>query len=58
MRAFQASALAIANEVIWRSFSTETWVTFKTFGLTAALFLFFMTQGKLLQKYGIETKKD
>ena len=51
-------ALAVANEVIWRSFSTETWVTFKTFGLTAALFLFFMTQGKLLQKYGIETKKD
>jgi intracellular septation protein len=45
-------ALAIANEVIWRTMSTETWVTFKTFGLTAALFLFFMTQGKLMEKYG------
>ncbi|HEX9858040.1 MAG TPA: inner membrane-spanning protein YciB [Paracoccaceae bacterium] len=48
--------LAVANEVIWRSFSTDTWVNFKTFGLTAALFLFFMTQGRLLAKYG--TGKD
>ncbi|WP_045391183.1 inner membrane-spanning protein YciB [Falsirhodobacter sp. alg1] len=46
--------LALANEIVWRMFSTETWVSFKTFGLTAALFLFFMGQGKLLQKYGIE----
>ena len=28
--------LALLNEVIWRFFSTETWVYFKTFGLTAA----------------------
>ena len=46
-------ALAVANEVIWRNFSTETWVTFKTFGLTAALFLFFMTQARLFEKYGL-----
>jgi intracellular septation protein len=38
--------------------STEAWVNFKTFGLTAALFLFFMAQGKLLEKYGIEEKAD
>ncbi|MGB3243179.1 MAG: inner membrane-spanning protein YciB [Sulfitobacter sp.] len=47
-------ALAIANEVIWRSFSTETWVYFKTFGLTAAIFGFFILQGKLFQRYGVE----
>ena len=46
--------LAVLNEVIWRGFSTQVWVNFKTFGLTAALFLFFMTQGKLLTTYGIE----
>lgn len=46
-------ALAVANEVIWRLFSTDVWVNFKTFGLTAALFLFFLTQGRLLQTYGI-----
>lgn len=43
--------LALLNEVIWRSFSTDTWVYFKTFGLTVALFAFFMMQGTLLAKY-------
>ncbi len=51
-------ALAIANEVIWRLLSTEAWVNFKTFGLTIALFAFFMTQGKLLQRYAVETDAD
>jgi intracellular septation protein len=46
--------LAVLNEVIWRNFSTDAWVNFKTFGLTAAIFLFFMAQGRLMQKYGIE----
>lgn len=46
--------LALANEIMWRMFSTETWVYFKTFGLTAALFVFFITQAGLFQKYGIE----
>lgn len=46
-------ALAVANEVIWRLFSTDVWVNFKTFGLTAALFLFFLTQGRLLQAHAI-----
>ncbi|UMA65464.1 septation protein IspZ [Roseivivax marinus] len=47
-------ALALANELVWRTMSTEAWVYFKTFGLTAALFLFFIFQGKLFQTYGIE----
>ena len=44
--------LALLNEVIWRTMSTENWVWFKTFGLTAAIFLFFMTQGDIFRKYG------
>ena len=44
-------SLAVLNEVIWRSFSTDIWVYFKTFGLTMALFAFFMMQGTLLAKY-------
>ncbi|WP_372605546.1 inner membrane-spanning protein YciB, partial [Actibacterium sp.] len=47
-------ALAIANEVIWRTMSTDMWVNFKTFGLTIAVFAFFMTQGKLLQTYALD----
>ena len=46
--------LAILNELIWRTSSTETWVYFKTFGLTLAMFGFFMTQSKLLQTYSTD----
>jgi intracellular septation protein len=49
--------LAIANEVIWRTMSTETWVYFKTFGLSAAIFIFFMTQTGLFKKYAVESDK-
>jgi len=50
--------LALLNEVIWRTMSTETWVYFKTFGLTAAVFLFFMTQGSLFKRYGLEQESE
>lgn len=50
--------LALLNEVIWRTQSTDTWVYFKTFGLTAAVFLFFMTQAGVFTKYGIEESED
>jgi intracellular septation protein len=46
-------ALAVANEVIWRSQSTDAWVYFKTFGLPVAMFAFFMFQGKVFQKHGL-----
>ena len=46
--------LAILNELIWRTSSTETWVYFKTFGLTLAMFGFFITQSKLLQTYSTD----
>ena len=49
--------LALLNEAIWRSFSTEVWVYFKTFGLTAALFAFLLMQGHLLNKFGIDEKE-
>ncbi len=43
--------LAISNEVIWRTQSTETWVYFETFVLTGATFVFFIAQAGLIQKY-------
>ena len=51
-------ALAVANEVVWRSFSTEVWVGFKTFGLTAALFGFLLTQARLIERYSTDTATD
>jgi intracellular septation protein len=44
-------ALAITNEVVWRTMSTDAWVNFKTFGLSLAIFAFFMTQSKLFQTH-------
>ena len=46
--------LAVLNEVIWRTMSTDAWVNFKTFGLTAGVFVFFVAQTPLFSKYGIE----
>lgn len=47
-------ALAIANEVVWRGFSTDAWVTFKTFALPVATFGFIMSQMGILTKYAIK----
>ncbi|MDD8023338.1 MAG: septation protein IspZ [Paracoccaceae bacterium] len=49
--------LAIANELIWRNMSDQAWVNFKTFGLTAAMFAFFMAQSRLFARYGYERPK-
>lgn len=46
--------LALANEIIWRSLSTDIWVNFKTFGLPFAMFVFFITQAKVISKYSTE----
>jgi intracellular septation protein len=43
--------LAVSNEVIWRTQSTEVWVYFETFVLTGATFVFFIAQAGLIQKY-------
>ncbi len=49
-------ALALANEVIWRTMSTGAWVNFKTFGLTLAIFGFFLLQSRLFEAHS--TRKD
>jgi intracellular septation protein len=48
------AALGILNELIWRTQTTEIWVYFKTFGLSAAIFGFFMTQGSLFSQHALE----
>lgn len=52
------AALAIANEVIWRTQSTELWVKLETFAMPAALFLFLMVNFAMLQSYMIEEPSD
>jgi len=50
-------AVAIANEFVWRHFSTDTWVTYKTFGIIPLTFVFMLTQVPIMQKYMIEDEK-
>ncbi len=52
--AFFFAGLAIANEAIWRTMSDSAWVNFKTFGLPAALFLFFIAQSGVLREHGTD----
>lgn len=49
--------LAIANEVIWRTQSTDLWVKLETFAFPAILFVFLWLQIVGLQKYLIEDPK-
>ena len=49
-------ALAVLNEVIWRTQSTDFWVNFKVFGVLPLTFIFAALQFPLLQKYA--TAKD
>lgn len=48
------TALAIANEIIWRTQSTDLWVKLETFAFPAVMFLFLWGQIMALQKYLIE----
>lgn len=50
--------LAVANEAIWRTMSTETWVYLETFGFPAVMFAFFFAQSKLFERYATEETTD
>lgn len=47
-------AMAIGNEVLWRTQSTETWVTVETFVFPVVLFAFLWSQIVMLQRFLIE----
>ena len=52
------TALAVANEIIWRTQSTETWVKLETFAFPVVLFVFLWFQIIGLQKYLIEEPQE
>jgi intracellular septation protein len=45
-------AMAVVNELVWRNFSTDAWVSFKAFGFLPLTFLFALAQVPLLQCHG------
>ena len=46
--------LAVVNEVVWRMFSTDTWVAFKVWGIMPITILFTMSQMPLIMKHSLE----
>jgi len=45
-------AMAVVNEIVWRNFSTDAWVSFKAFGFLPITFLFALAQMPLIRRYG------
>ena len=43
--------LAVLNEIVWRNFSDEFWISFKLFGIMPLTVLFAMAQMGLLRKF-------
>jgi len=47
-------ALALLNEIVWRTQTTDAWVAFKVFGFMPLTFIFAAAQYPLLQKYAVK----
>ena len=46
--------LAVLNEVMWRNFSEETWLYFKTWGIMPITLLFTIAQMPLIMRHSLE----
>src|SRR4051812_1272793 len=47
-------AMAVLNEIVWRTQSTDFWVAFKAFGMVPLTMLFAVSQMPLMKRYHIE----
>ncbi len=47
-------AMAVLNEIIWRTQSTDFWVAFKVFGMVPLTMLFAITQMPLIKRYHLD----
>ena len=52
------AVLALGNELVWRTMSTDLWVKIETFGFPIILFLYLWWQVVSLQKYLIDPGQD
>ena len=48
------AVMAVVNEIVWRTQSTDFWVNFKVFGLMGLTFVFGMLQMPLLNRHRID----
>jgi intracellular septation protein len=50
-------ALAVLNEIVWRTQTTDVWISFKVFGVMPLSFLFAASQYPLLTRYDAKTAR-
>jgi len=46
--------MAGVNEFVWRTFTTDQWVAFKTFGFLPLTLVFALSQAPIMAKYAIK----
>lgn len=46
--------LAVVNEIVWRSVSTDAWVTFKVWGIMPITLVFTLLQMPLIMRHSVE----
>lgn len=56
--AFYFLFLAIVNELVWRTQTTDMWVNFKVFGVMPLTLLFSLSQVPLILRHGVETDDE
>ena len=50
--------LAVLNEIVWRNFSTDFWVSFKVFGIMPLTLVFSIAQVRLLTRHALHKDGD
>ena len=50
-------AMAVLNEIVWRTQTTDFWVSFKLFGAVPLTFVFGALQMPLIKKYSVDEKQ-
>ena len=49
--------MAMINEAVWRTQSTDFWVNFKVFGAMTLTVLFIISQASMLSKHSVNDEK-
>lgn len=52
------AAMALVNEIVWRNYSTDFWVSFKLFGYVPMTFLFALLQTPVILRHHVEPGED
>ena len=50
--------LAALNEIVWRNFSTDTWVNFKVFGIMPLTFAFSLALLPIMMRHQLASRDD